>query len=52
MRGALEKVPGVESVAIDFEAGTATVKARGVEADALVKAVGAARDGMYTATVQ
>ena len=47
MRAALEKVPGVLSVAVDFDGKTAVVKAKGVSQAALEKAVDDAPGGDY-----
>lgn len=53
MRKALEGVPGVASVSVDFEAKTATVKAKGVEGKTLVAAVnGVDGGGRFTATLK
>lgn len=48
----LEKVPGVETVDVDFKAKTATVKARGVAAGDLAAAVNAFEKGRFQAAVK
>jgi len=53
VRGALEKVPGVTSVAIDFDTKKATIVAPGVDGKTLAAAVNAVDGGgRFTATVR
>jgi copper chaperone CopZ len=52
VRAALEKVPGVTGVEIDFAKKTAVVKGSGMTAAALEKAVDDAEGGDYKAKVK